>query len=388
MLRGVAIVLVLIEHLAIGFWANNIGTAQVAHTAPLDPPPPLLPHMEWLLPLYENHLVPGTAAVAVFFLISGFVIPMSLERYRPGRFIVARVFRLYPVWITSLAITAVVLGIYATVVGNAFPVADFGIWWRNSTLFFDWLSTPYINPVAWTLMVEVKFYLLLALLAWRFGLTRMLPIGISAGVLTVFTVVADGNYDHLALAHHDWWQAFYVLTLNSKFVVFTLIGLCFYNLFRGRWDLVRFLGMTTFLLGCFYVCLATGPDIDAWKKATAVSFATGFVVWCVAYVVRRWIPFSRPLNLLADISYPLYAVHYLLGMVLMTGFYALHQDPYLNMLEGGAVVVLISYALHRYVEAPGTRLGKTIGLTPGMQRRLRSLRPRRTVAEGGAQPPG
>jgi peptidoglycan/LPS O-acetylase OafA/YrhL len=49
----------------------------------------------------------GTFGVSLFFLITGFVIPISLARHNPITFLVNRVFRIYPAYLASLAILGV-----------------------------------------------------------------------------------------------------------------------------------------------------------------------------------------------------------------------------------------------------------------------------------------
>jgi peptidoglycan/LPS O-acetylase OafA/YrhL len=46
----------------------------------------------------------GEFGVALFFLISGFVIPLSFERYGPRAFLIARCWRLVPTYVACFAI--------------------------------------------------------------------------------------------------------------------------------------------------------------------------------------------------------------------------------------------------------------------------------------------
>ncbi len=145
MLRGLAVITVLIEHMLIAFWINNPGSAAVGFTDPVGWEVVLLPHVNPSIWLVQQGIVVGEIGVALFFLISGFVIPMSLERYRPGRFLVGRVFRLYPVWIACLILTAVAFFLYAQAHDRPFPY-DWTTWWQNATMFQDWTQTQLAQP--------------------------------------------------------------------------------------------------------------------------------------------------------------------------------------------------------------------------------------------------
>jgi peptidoglycan/LPS O-acetylase OafA/YrhL len=69
----------------------------------------------------ENlHIDPGTAAVGMFFMLSGFVIPFALERRTLGAFGLRRLLRVYP---TLWAATVLSIGvIWLTTRGDAFPL--------------------------------------------------------------------------------------------------------------------------------------------------------------------------------------------------------------------------------------------------------------------------
>src|SRR3954454_6450819 len=67
-----------------------------------------------LLPLWlQSSISHGGAAVDVFFILSGLVISQSLERFQGARkrFLLARVVRLYPVYLPVLALAVAVQGL-------------------------------------------------------------------------------------------------------------------------------------------------------------------------------------------------------------------------------------------------------------------------------------
>ena len=52
-----------------------------------------------------------SVAVGFFFLISGFLIPLTMDGKSVGRFLINRVCRIYPVWLVSLLIIAGLFGL-------------------------------------------------------------------------------------------------------------------------------------------------------------------------------------------------------------------------------------------------------------------------------------
>jgi len=109
----------------------------------------------------------GQYGVFVFFLVSGYIVPASLERKGSVRgFWISRAFRLYPLFLLALVLSAVA---YETGHGS---VANAGL--HPLTAILGWLFMMQnvaaginLPLVTWTLSYEMVFYLLLAgLFSW------------------------------------------------------------------------------------------------------------------------------------------------------------------------------------------------------------------------------
>ncbi|MGH3260513.1 MAG: acyltransferase family protein, partial [Trebonia sp.] len=109
----------------------------------------------------------GEYGVFVFFLVSGYIVPASLERKGSVRgFWISRAFRLYPMFLVALVLSAVA---YKTGHGT---VANAGK--HPATAILGWpfmlqnlVAGINVPLVAWTLSYEMVFYLLLAgLFSW------------------------------------------------------------------------------------------------------------------------------------------------------------------------------------------------------------------------------
>lgn len=109
----------------------------------------------------------GRFGVAMFFLISGFVIPFSFRARRPLLgFAISRFFRLYPAYWASLAVA---LGMIAL---TSRPMPDSMTIWINVSMFQKFVGTPDVVGAYWTLAIELMFYILCAVLFWMGRLTN------------------------------------------------------------------------------------------------------------------------------------------------------------------------------------------------------------------------
>ncbi|MGN9788422.1 acyltransferase family protein [Nonomuraea sp. ZG12] len=128
----------------------------------------------------------GMYGVMVFFLVSGYVIPASLERHGSvSGFWIGRVFRLYPLW--AVVVTAALL-LAAT------GIDPLHIWLTDRpasavlghlTMLQDLLNVPNVLNVLWTLSYEMAFYLLVTALYLARAHLRSAEIACGFGVVAV-----------------------------------------------------------------------------------------------------------------------------------------------------------------------------------------------------------
>jgi peptidoglycan/LPS O-acetylase OafA/YrhL len=106
----------------------------------------------------------GQYGVFVFFLVSGYIIPASLERKGSVRgFWISRAFRLYPLYLFAIAASVVAYRLgYGPLHGAQHHPAGAVASWL--LMMPNLLSGPSIPNVTWTLSYEMVFYLLLAAL--------------------------------------------------------------------------------------------------------------------------------------------------------------------------------------------------------------------------------
>jgi peptidoglycan/LPS O-acetylase OafA/YrhL len=114
----------------------------------------------------------GTFGVMLFFLVSGYIVPASIERRgRVRDFWIGRVFRLYPAFLVTIAIAVLI-----SAVGPGWVPASFGEQPTTSTLahltmLHEVIGAENLQHQFWTLAYEMVFYLLVTVV-FVFGVHR------------------------------------------------------------------------------------------------------------------------------------------------------------------------------------------------------------------------
>ncbi|MFI0404260.1 acyltransferase family protein [Actinomadura sp. 3N508] len=133
---------------------------------------------------------PGMAGVLVFFLVSGYIVPASLERRGSVRgFWIGRFFRIYPLLAVAcfLAILPFLLGVLGLRAGlEQYSPATAVL--AHLTMLQDVLNVPNVMNVLWTLSYEMAFYLLIVALFVVGGHRRSAPVAAGLAVAAVVAI--------------------------------------------------------------------------------------------------------------------------------------------------------------------------------------------------------
>lgn len=295
----------------------------------------------------------GEIGVVVFFIVSGFIIPVSLEKYNSlSRFWIGRVLRLWPIYVASL-IAAVLVNPIAKELPAYYAAHPARFVLGNFSMFQEYLGIPNALGAYWTLSLELIFYvacsalfffgglrrtklwlalLALSLLLAQIGLAAALHRSLPAGRIGLLVTAFFGTmlYRHLSAPLS---RTSIVLVLCGLFSVFTI---CFW---------IRFDKYPSAAAG-------TLPHPDA--RTTILSWGCAYLIFLTIFMLRGR-QFPRVLLWIGQISYPLYLFH---GIVLVL---APKNLPWPVLLIGVAGVSLaVSQVVHVWIEQPVGRFQKTL----------------------------
>jgi peptidoglycan/LPS O-acetylase OafA/YrhL len=350
----------------------------------------------------------GQYGVFVFFMVSGYIMPASLERKGSVRsFWVSRVFRLYPLYVFAIlgmiALRAVHVGTLNGMVGDLKYSVASDVFMLQSVLF-----EPTAPNVVWSLAYEMVFYLMLTALfvagvhrrSSRYALIfagAALALGgvIAAGTLSEHlfrpgTVVfaTDGlifigmalallgqGPTRIAGAVLAGLTGLTVVSLNGgyaapweSFTIFALmfLGTALYRAERGEYDRQKTVLLVTVVFGLLLFA-------EMWHdspEGSIIAIRRGFITLVLAGATfaigmacrHRKVP--GILAWLGLVSYSVYLLHPLLIEVYqkIPGLTRPHPFPVQLALSAGFLAVLLGCCAltYRFIEAPMQQAGRAL----------------------------
>ena len=339
-IRGIAAVLVMLEHYS-ERWFPSI-------TDPI-----------------TNYVNLGRVGVITFFIVSGFVIPMSIEHKSDLRqFWISRFCRLYPAYWTAL-ILLIVFSYAEQKLGmpsrwNDLRAMGPRVWIPNAFIAQMFFRVPDMIKVAWTLGLEWIIYISASLLHARGWLTKTQMLLFTTAGLTLIIGIAIPMFAH----HRVPFAAVAALTSATA-------GLTLYRLWQEKID-----GKQTWLFITPIIALVlvgsyinyglypskTESNLTITPISEITSTLLGYALFVIPALARK-LNFSSVLTWLGRMSYSIYITH---DIVPIPSFLSGPTGFLFQIAE----TLLVSYLCYRFIETPGIAFGKRL---------IARLKPKRAV---------
>lgn len=349
----------------------------------------------------------GEFGVVVFFMISGFIIPASLERRGSLReFWIGRVFRLFPIyWATIVAILVLHFGFHR------YRGIDFywPHWARytayNATMVQNFFTTRMALGQSWTLAYEMTFYvavsilfvggvhrrtapiaaigLLVAMVVANPGIPHPLAHDLNAKVtaaLVVMIVLALGAAAYLSRGKGPVTTSLCMLfaalcavglanRYEPAFQAAFFLGTMFFGNAVYRWTKGSLSGRTLGLLSILAfvsIVVAQSRNWSPWLSgnpvqngrfhmAEVLTYGGAYATFFVGVLLRDK-HFPKPLLYLGTISYSLYLVH---AIALYAGpEWPAHKTW--TVLAQIALTIVLSALTYQFIEKPAIALGRKV----------------------------
>lgn len=323
---------------------------------------------EWL----RKGLFDSKAAVMLFFVLSGYVLALSLGSKTPSflayfKFGIRRLLRLYPVYWAALLLTFIVLwSVQQSGAGQVTGLPAWFLdakglqlkqWFLQSTLVAPGMKSDFDLPTVWTLMTEAKVSIVFPLLAWV--ILRSRP---SLACAVVAALVLGSHW----LDRHIIGTAAFL----GMFALGTL--LCRVpSAFWSRLNNVIWSGLLLLALALYAAISWRYVMPSIWLGYYLCGLGSLILIAGTIHWPLMRTALTKLQNLLrVDLSYSIYILHYpvLVALKKLAGP-AIANSPALAFILAVVITAGLGLLLHHTLEQPAIELG----------RRLTRSRPVRTA---------
>lgn len=278
----------------------------------------------------HTHYIPNidlaNFAVCSFFVISGYVISMTLSSGKGYiHFISSRFSRLYPAFWASILITFTVIHLYPI----RYRATDITETIINLTMLQNFLQVQEVDGVYWSLSIEIVFYIFCGL-TYKFHNSKNV-------YLYITTLLSLQPVFHYFLSDKNIFFTYF-----TTYQPYFIIGFC---LFKMK-TIVDFNFLIVVILGGIN-CYIYNSIIDYLLTVTLfVLFKNNKL---------RFLSFKYS-GLLGTISYPLYLCHQNIGYVIISYLKNYQINSYISILIATLTSITIALTIHLIVEKRINRL--------------------------------
>jgi exopolysaccharide production protein ExoZ len=294
----------------------------------------------------------GFFGVALFFLISGYIITHTSQNEDRAGFAIKRLFRIYPPFLISLLLIFVVTKFDP---GHAHAHATLKDYVWASTLFnYYRIHQNPISGVAWTLVIEMLFYIfcivLLTQLKNRPWLACMFSTSVCA--LVLYYEKQFGPY-------------FFLVSVVCSYLPFLLMGQLLYYFSQKRMNVWLFalLSVANYLT-IIYGILMQRKEFYSTSNSYVINFLYAYLVFVIFMLANKRLDntklYYRTVAFFSKISYSLYLNHGYLGMVILWILVPITGNYFISLMVAVPVVITYSYLSYLFVEEPSRRLARRI----------------------------
>lgn len=294
----------------------------------------------------------GQFGPQLFFLISGYLIMASWDKYAWQEYVSHRVFRIMPAYLTYF----LGFGWLQNVISTERIAEQPGYFLANllliQQLFPQSLIAFDVLHVTWTLTVELLWYVSVPLFALLLTQVPKITILVTVVISTTWSILAGSgalNGIFQSIQHEPGWVYLFASNHFLSQICFFVFGAAVYR-HRSRLEQINPLsallaGMAIFLLRPYYFVF--NPIF-----ITGVGL-TFFLIVAITLPSMK----NRLVMLLSETSYSIYLCHFPVLLFINARF---RLEGIVGLMAALVVTLLLSFATYNLIEKPGMRLGRRL----------------------------
>ncbi|HEX2133934.1 MAG TPA: acyltransferase, partial [Actinophytocola sp.] len=289
----------------------------------------------------------GGIAVPLFFLISGFVITPIALKLGPRRFGVNRLLRLYPLLFAVVAVSALLIAYGPLPLASKPMDVSFGAVLSNLSLW-NFIDRPFGAwvGVAWTLAVEVLFYVMVVALLPLLRTRLWLAISIQLWVVLM-----------LLITYRAFGEEYRAFVINMTYTLIPIMGQVIWAAWSRR--------IPAWLAGVFvtvaWLLFVWAGHLEIDPNYIPRAFPVGFalMLFLIGLFAEPHLRQRRFWTELSERTYSIYLVH---GVVAFPLLHLLFDrlPVWLTFLIAVAATALVAELSYRFVERPSHNLARRL----------------------------
>jgi peptidoglycan/LPS O-acetylase OafA/YrhL len=343
-LRAIAIIFVIIWHIYISFWINYQSLTISINAKPIYNFSDII-----LFEFFKKYPISlGTIGVAIFFLISAFITPYSLNKKKINVFILLRIFKIYPAYFVSLLISILILWLNSNIYNTKFILPTSRLI-ANIFLVQDWLYVPFIDTGTWFLLVILKFYFLIIIIK---NFKQSLYYSFYIILLIIILILSIlSNYFVQFFYSSIFYGIFFTFAYSTIEISYMFIGLFIYYGYNKIWSKkTTFLVITLYYL-CFFI-MVNYSHIETNILHYVINYNLGLAIFYIFFSLRKYLSSIILINNIAKISYSWFLVHRIFGYFIMLILLRFKINYVVITFISIQLTFLLASLLYYFIERP------------------------------------
>lgn len=286
----------------------------------------------------------GTHGVAIFFMVSGFCMTYSMESRTGAQFLVARFWRLVPTLVVCSTITQLIESILPQI--RADRLQSVGSYLGNLAclpngnflcdIIYDLIrghafSYSWVDGAYWSLLVEIRFYILLWIVYYLLKVRHPIFLIASLGLISLF------QFD---------WQKISKGTDFFMYMPFFAFGMAHRKFSQNKTESITLMiySFFVFLIAAFVGVSSISMTLS---RANCLTYTSCFVIYLACMTVYRQSE-NKWVSYFGVISYPLYLLHQDIGLIFLELFKK--TPPSINVSLVFFIVVAFAATVNTFLD--------------------------------------
>lgn len=278
----------------------------------------------------------GQYGVALFFVISGFVIFMTLQKIKSlGDFAFKRFSRLYPSYWICIIITFSAITLFG-LPGKEVTIKQALV---NFTMLQELFNVKNVDGAYWSLLPEILFYFLMGLI-FQFKLLKRIKL---LGFIWLLLIIVN-KFHHIPVLN---------TFINLQYGMLFFAGILFYSL--------KFIDRSSIITHLLILCCGITAVIVNYSIVYALVIIIIFGIFYLFTYEKLFFIGIKPLLFLGYISYPLYLIHQYIGYIIILRLKNFNVNEFVAIFIAISFAILMAWFITACLEKPIHKYLRKIG---------------------------